>query len=46
MENRGSRITLKKKQIKKQIVDRGDVGHRLQIYFTEHNPVRCTEHLI
>ena len=36
----------KKKKIQKQIVDRGDVGHRLYIYFTEHNPVRCTEHLI
>ena len=25
------------------MVDRGDVGRRLYIKFTEHNPAHCTE---
>ena len=48
MEDGGSRIGDRLKKLenkrKKEIVDRGDVGRRLQINFTKHNPARCDEH--
>ena len=48
MEDGGSRIGDRLKKLenirKKEIVDRGDVGRRLLINFTKHNPARCDEH--
>ena len=48
MEDGGWRIGDRLKKLenirKKEIVDRGDVGRRLQINFTKHNPARCDEH--
>ena len=44
IRDRGSvKTNLKIKQINKSWIS-GDVGRRLSINFTEHNPVRCTEH--
>ena len=50
IKNRGSgikdRLRNLEKKVNKQIVNRGDVGRRLTINFTKHNPARCTEHKI
>ena len=44
MENRGSVKKKLENKRKKEIVDRGDVGRRLQINFTKHNRARSDEH--